>query len=105
MEHQYFTVAESSIDLVYPHADNEDGTGSLAIFAQDAPSRDADGRVRGMKFSAPVLLVTDWFSPKQEIAAEVAALLNTHAAEFFPSALTREQRQAAHDRRVLAGEI
>lgn len=105
MEHRYFTVSECSIDIVYPGTRRKTGEGSLAIYAQDAPSRDAEGRVRSFSFNAPVLLVTDWFSPKQEIAAEVAALLNAHAAEFFPSAQTREQRQAAHDRRVLAGEI
>lgn len=105
MDHKYFTADDCTTDIVAAGEKRRRGEGSLAIFAGDAPRRNAQGRITSMSFRAPLLLVTDNFGSQGPIAADLVRILNAHAGEFFPSATTREQRQIAHDRRVLAGEI
>ena len=92
-DRDYFTVDPTSCTIPK--------RGALAIYCGDKPRRNADGSTTH-SLRAPLLIMPQemWHDP-EETMLKVAAVLNQHASVFFPSA---PDRQAEHDRAVLAGE-
>lgn len=93
VDDDYFTVLPTSCTIPT--------RGALAIYCGDKPRRTADGRT-SIPLRAPLLLMPqDMWADPEETMLKVADVLNRHAVVFFPSAA---DRQAEHDRAVLAGE-
>lgn len=94
MGDDYFTAAPTALTIPK--------RGALAIYAGEKPRKLADGGV-SMGLRGPLLIMPpEMWIDGEEMMADIARLLNENADRFFDSA---KDKQAEHDRRVLAGEI
>jgi hypothetical protein len=80
-EHKYFEVG-------YCHtiANPKDG---LCIFGGDAPKKTDAGKI-SLSLRAPVVLISEITSNREELAEIIAKLLNENADRFFHSAARTE---------------
>lgn len=77
-KHQYFSVEPTSMTIPK--------RGAVAIYAGDAPRKNADGST-SHSMSGPLLIIPpDMWTDPDEIAAKVARVLNDNAHLFFDSA-------------------
>lgn len=77
-KHEYFTVEHTACTIP--------ARGALAIYAGDAPRKNADGST-SYSMSGPLLIIPpDMWRDADGIAAKVARVLNDNAHLFFDSA-------------------
>ncbi|VDC28258.1 hypothetical protein [Pseudogemmobacter humi] len=93
-DRDYFTVESTACTIPK--------RGAQAIVCGDKPRKNKDGKT-SYSLRAPLLIMPpEMWSDPDETMQRIVRVLNENAALFFDSA---KDRQAEHDRRVLAGEI
>lgn len=94
MAEEYFTAAPTACTI--PRR------GAMAIYCGEKDRINEQGQ-RVMSLRGPLLLMPpEMWTDGEETMQRIARLLNDNAALFFDSA---KDKQAEHDRRVLAGEL
>ncbi|MBJ2150665.1 hypothetical protein [Paracoccus sp. IB05] len=94
MSDRYFDAAPTALTIPK--------RGALAIYAGEKSRKLADGCV-SMGLRGPLLIMPpEMWTDGEKLMEDIAQMLNENAGRFFDSA---KDKQAEHDRRVLAGEI